>query len=367
MIIKVFQLSVLLFLCGFASGRSFDTTLVFTSGGYFGGYIAHVPQVGVTMALQEMMTTSCPGYYTMILIPDTSDQYAYMGPDYFLIKRTVPCGGYGREDSAFWEVNHDTVEYQVTAASGIWYFRITDSIRKSSDTTLSVSFAFRDFLFPPGLPFDTVVTVNGMDTVLANRYSAVFEVKTDAGGSRTAGWENFDIDLAKEAGNFSLYDSSYSCAYGGADCTGSAAFHNEENVYALPCLSDTLYLKVLEVERNGWTFTMKIRFDTAGYTGAAVRPVVFGKSSLICKPNPFNPSTRIVFSSQDRARGEAVLMIFRTDGRFVSRQAAFCSGGGAEFSWDGRDMAGNRLGSGVYIGQVRAGERTAGIRLLLAK
>jgi len=74
-------------------------------------------------------------------------------------------------------------------------------------------------------------------------------------------------------------------------------------------------------------------------------------------PNPFNPSTRIMFEMDDA--GTAELAIFDARGRLVRRFAAAEFGTGAhEVTWDGTDRSGRPAASGVY--QVRLTARQDG-------
>lgn len=100
----------------------------------------------------------------------------------------------------------------------------------------------------------------------------------------------------------------------------------------------------------------------------AVPEAVNGKLlTLTALPNPFNPSTRITFFCPQLAGGEVVLFIYSVDGRLVMRIRAALVNGRTEFAWDGRDMAGNRLGSGVYVVRIMVGKGRAEVRLMLAK
>ncbi len=84
------------------------------------------------------------------------------------------------------------------------------------------------------------------------------------------------------------------------------------------------------------------------------------------RPNPFNPVTSIDF---DLPRASFVsLRIFDQRGRLVTtlvseeRQPGF-----HHVKWDGRDVSGQRVASGVYIYRLDAGERVMTRKLLLTK
>jgi hypothetical protein len=85
-----------------------------------------------------------------------------------------------------------------------------------------------------------------------------------------------------------------------------------------------------------------------------------------CVPNPFNPSTAIRFVLPQRA--DVNLVVYDVSGGVVRTLAAeTLPAGRHERVWDGRDNAGARVASGVYICRLEAGTRRASIKVLLLK
>jgi len=83
-------------------------------------------------------------------------------------------------------------------------------------------------------------------------------------------------------------------------------------------------------------------------------------------PNPFNPETIIRFSTPVPVRAE--LQIFNVLGRRVRVLANEIVGAGEHrFIWDGRDDAGNPVGSGVYFYRVKAGDEVRTRKMLLLR
>ncbi len=84
-------------------------------------------------------------------------------------------------------------------------------------------------------------------------------------------------------------------------------------------------------------------------------------------PNPFNPSTSIVFSLPVAAGVD--LAIYDLSGRClrVLAEGAAYPAGEHSLRWDGRDGAGRALGSGVYFCRLRAAGESVSLRLLLLK
>ena len=77
-------------------------------------------------------------------------------------------------------------------------------------------------------------------------------------------------------------------------------------------------------------------------------PVVYENSLEPCRPNPFNPETRITYRMAEP--GLASLRIYDVAGRLVTtlveeKQSA----GEHEVVWDGQNGAGKAVGSGIYL------------------
>lgn len=71
-------------------------------------------------------------------------------------------------------------------------------------------------------------------------------------------------------------------------------------------------------------------------------------------PNPFNPETFISFQLPEA--GHAVLRIFNVSGQEIRTLAnGKYEAGYHSVRWDGRDLSGNSVSSGVYIYQLQAG------------
>ncbi|MGH2570164.1 MAG: T9SS type A sorting domain-containing protein [bacterium] len=85
------------------------------------------------------------------------------------------------------------------------------------------------------------------------------------------------------------------------------------------------------------------------------------------EPNPFQVKTTIRFSVP--SSGLVDLAIYDTAGRKVAALlvGAWRGVGANEVTWDGRDLRGVRVSSGVYFASLRAGGATAGSRLVLRR
>jgi hypothetical protein len=84
------------------------------------------------------------------------------------------------------------------------------------------------------------------------------------------------------------------------------------------------------------------------------------------RPNPFNPLTVIGYTLE-RA-GDAEITVYDVAGRRVRRLASGATPAGYhEVTWDGRDDAGRRVASGVYLYRLRAGDVAETKKMVLLK
>ncbi|UCG52646.1 MAG: T9SS type A sorting domain-containing protein, partial [Candidatus Latescibacterota bacterium] len=83
-------------------------------------------------------------------------------------------------------------------------------------------------------------------------------------------------------------------------------------------------------------------------------------------PNPFNPSTTIAFSLNEKAETE--LAIYNIEGRLVRTLVDdTLDEGFKRITWDGKDAHGNHVSSGVYFYRLTAGNRTLTKKMVLLK
>ena len=83
-------------------------------------------------------------------------------------------------------------------------------------------------------------------------------------------------------------------------------------------------------------------------------------------PNPFNPSTKIIFSLPES--GHATLTIYNLAGQKVRTLADEpMAAGNHNMFWNGRDDAGQRVSAGVYLACLKAGSAVATRKMMLMK
>ena len=83
-------------------------------------------------------------------------------------------------------------------------------------------------------------------------------------------------------------------------------------------------------------------------------------------PNPFNPSTKIKFSTE--MLSNVSINVYSLIGEKVySVDQGAMSAGTYDISWYGVDNAGNKVSSGVYFYEVRSNDRIARGKMLLMK
>jgi hypothetical protein len=104
--------------------------------------------------------------------------------------------------------------------------------------------------------------------------------------------------------------------------------------------------------------------ETAGVIEASRRPL-----RILTSPNPFNPSTRILYRVPrgDRATPVA-LTIYDLAGRLIRRLVnARRAPGSYDVMWDGIDDTGASVAAGVYFCRLTIGEKTWTNRMVLLR
>lgn len=85
-------------------------------------------------------------------------------------------------------------------------------------------------------------------------------------------------------------------------------------------------------------------------------------------PNPFNPSTRIAYEIEDGAKGRVTLVVYDVTGARVRTLVdAPARTGLHTVSWDGRNSAGQSVGSGIYFYRLATPARAFTRKMVLLK
>ena len=84
-------------------------------------------------------------------------------------------------------------------------------------------------------------------------------------------------------------------------------------------------------------------------------------------PNPFNPTTTIIFGLVEA--GSVSLQIYNLLGKEIKSvlNDEWFTAGYHQVVWDGRDMNGFKVGSGIYIYQLCVGNKRIIKKMVLAK
>ena len=100
--------------------------------------------------------------------------------------------------------------------------------------------------------------------------------------------------------------------------------------------------------------------------GPPPAPAVLAPELGPARPNPFNPRTALSFRAP--AGTPVLCRVLDLRGRRVAvLHEGRATGVWQQVQWDGRDAAGRTAAAGPYLVQLRAGDRTAVRRIVLAK
>ncbi len=115
---------------------------------------------------------------------------------------------------------------------------------------------------------------------------------------------------------------------------------------------------------NGIAGTLVISSGSAADDADAPQPVF---SLAQNHPNPFNPSTRISFSLSD-ASARTILSVYNARGQLIrSLVDELLPVGSHSRVWDGKDNAGQSVGSGIYLYRLSNGNQLQTRKMLLLK
>lgn len=140
---------------------------------------------------------------------------------------------------------------------------------------------------------------------------------------------------------------------------------------ALPELATGDYFWRVRSQNVAGEFSARSPVSTFTVAGSAVdvetEPEVPGTFALHANyPNPFNPTTRILFDVP--ASQQVTITVYDVLGRTVQTLVNdVLASGRHEISWNGRDAAGQTVASGVYVYQMKAGNFVQARTMLLLK
>ena len=118
--------------------------------------------------------------------------------------------------------------------------------------------------------------------------------------------------------------------------------------------------KVETADRNG-----TVRIEAAKVNGGSALPRAYALSQN--SPNPFNPSTTISYEIPESDGGAKVsLTVYNIRGqKVITLVDELKEAGQYSINWDGRDLSGNRVSSGVYFYRMQAGNFTATRKMVI--
>lgn len=105
------------------------------------------------------------------------------------------------------------------------------------------------------------------------------------------------------------------------------------------------------------------------YSGTAVEDEVVGLiSNVSIYPNPFNPTTTFSFNLNNETGEDAEVAIFNSKGQKINIFDVTLSGvegSTSSITWNGTDISGNPVGSGIYFFQLKVGSETVALKKCL--
>ncbi len=138
-------------------------------------------------------------------------------------------------------------------------------------------------------------------------------------------------------------------------------------VYAVTASKQGYLPQTVENVQVNANLTTTVNFNLTAGTGAEDDLLPVAATELTGNfPNPFNPSTAIVYALKDA--GPVELYVYNSAGQLVRRLVDSVQASGYYTAvWDGRDIQGREVASGVYFYQMRSGSYSHSRKMLLLK
>ena len=152
---------------------------------------------------------------------------------------------------------------------------------------------------------------------------------------------------------------------------------NSKQKNALDYETKTSYTVTVDVsDSRGGLGRITVTINVTDVVGAApsaqIPPAAPDRTALLTNfPNPFNPETWIPYQLAEPA--EVTLTIYDVRGvvvrelKFGHQAAGFYESRSRAIHWDGRNMLGEKVATGVYFYTLKAGDYTATRKLLIRK
>jgi hypothetical protein len=215
------------------------------------------------------------------------------------------------------------------------------------------------------------------NTGVSNESQLYYSSSSDGGGAWTANQQlspTFDSHIGwpnqSKIGDY--YDMVSDDV--GADAAWAATFTGGQDVYYTrigdyDCnvngVADSLDIALLTSSDNNGNGIP----DECDAVSSAVPPSTTAAGYRLYQnvPNPFNPTTMIRFEVPERG-GHVTLQVFDAAGRLVKTLVnGFESGGANAIQWDGTDLRGERVATGVYFYRLQAPGFSESRKLVLMK
>jgi hypothetical protein len=128
-----------------------------------------------------------------------------------------------------------------------------------------------------------------------------------------------------------------------------------------------------EIVSETFTYTVTAETILKALMPIILQNIEIPRQSLLLQnyPNPFNPETWIPY--QIRETAEVVICIYSASGQLVRtldlgpRTAGFYLGRTRAAYWNGHNDAGEKVASGIYFYQIKAGDFTAMRKTVIVK
>jgi len=261
------------------------------------------------------------------------------GPWTVTIQTSAPWGAYYQGGS--W--------HQVEAVGG----EITFTVNAAKDAELPIILGDADPTLPVTLASFTAILTADLHVNIA--WMAASE--TDHAGYNLLRSEVKELSTALRINNSIIDEGTVEGTQVSYEYTDSEVYHQATYYYWLESVSLSG-----ETEYHG---PLMLTINANG-EGPGIPEIPMETKLYSAFPNPFNPATNLRYSMKEA--GDVLIQVFNVKGQLLqSFKQSHNLPGYYQLSWDGRDLNGQVVGTGVYFYRMSSGNYNATKKMVLAK
>ncbi len=163
-----------------------------------------------------------------------------------------------------------------------------------------------------------------------------------------------------------LYSNNYAYFLNGVDGSELESIYvgtPVDAIAAIPDIDGNGSMEMVVGDRNGWVYCYSGGFDAI--VGVDDEPNISNSILTQNFPNPFSQSTTIQFSKPAGCTAHTIIKVYNIIGQLVNETVLDPMQN--SFTWDGTDLQGNSVSSGIYFYKVQSGSYNVTSKMIYMK